>query len=171
MLPAETTLLMAQRNLLPKKFGEVNAKNAPTFSLLFMTILTQAFVFTLLFTDKAYNFAYSLCTAAIFIAWLFVVLYQTKYSAQHMDQPGAVKNLIIGVIGSIFYIWAIWASGIEYFLLCLTVYIIGIFFYYRARREAGVEKVFNSKELIVAAVILVGAIAAIVMLITGRIVI
>ena len=86
-----------------------------------MTILTQMFVFTLLFTDKAYNFAYSLCTAAIFITWLFVVLYQTKYSAQHMSDPGAVKNLIIGIVGSVFYIWAIWASGIEYFLLCLTV--------------------------------------------------
>lgn len=169
MLPAETTLLMAQRNLLPKKFGEVNAKNAPTFSLLFMTILTQMFVFTLLFTDKAYNFAYSLCTAALFITWLFVVLYQTKYSAQHIKESGAVKNLIIGIVGSVFYIWAIWASGIEYFLLCLTVYIIGIFFYYKARKELGAEKVFNGKELIVAAVILAGAIAAIVMLITGRI--
>lgn len=171
MLPAETTLLMAERNLLPKKFGELNDKNVPTFSLLFMTILTQLFVFTLLFTDKAYNFAYSLCTAAIFITWLFVVLYQTKYSAQHLSEPDGVKNLIIGIIGSIFYIWAIWASGIEYFLLCLTAYIIGIFFYYRARKEVGVEKVFNTKELIVAAVILLGAIAAIVMLVIGKIVI
>ena len=93
MLPAETTLLMAQRNLLPKKFGEVNAKNAPTFSLLFMTILTQMFVFTLLFTDKAYNFAYSLCTAALFITWLFVVLYQTKYSAQHIQRIGRSEKL------------------------------------------------------------------------------
>ena len=56
-----------------------------------------------------------------------------------------------------------------FFLLCLTVYIIGIFFYYKARKELGAEKVFNSKELIVAAVILAGAIAAIVMLITGQI--
>ena len=84
-------------------------------------------------------------------------------------ESGAVKNLIIGIVGSVFYIRAIWASGIEYFLLCQTVYIIGIFFYYKARKELGAEKVFNGKELIVAAVILAGAIAAIVMLITGQI--
>ena len=169
MLPAETTLLMAKDNLLPKKFGEVNKKGVPTFSLFFMTALTQAFVFTLLFTDKAYNFAYSLCTAAIFVSWLFVTLYQTKLSYEHKDKTGEKMQLIIGIIGSIFYIWAIWASGIGYLLLCFTVYILGIFLYAQARKEIGETKVFSKVEIVFVGLIILGAIASIMMLMNGQI--
>ncbi len=165
MLPAETTLLMARKNLLPKKFGEVNSNNAPTFSLLFMTILTQAFVVTLIFTEKAYNFAYSLCTAAIFISWLFVTLYQIIYSYKEKE----IGQLLIGIAGTVFYLWAIWASGIEYLLLCLTVYILGIYLYMKARKEKGDDKVFTVKEMIVIVFIVIGAFISIYMLINGKI--
>lgn len=169
MLPVETTLLMAQRNLLPKKFGEVNSANVPTFSLVFMTVLTQLFVFSLLFTEKAYNFAYSLCTAAIFVSWIMVCMYQVNLSYQNRKNPGEMKQLMIGIIGTLFYAWAIVASGIGYFLLCFTVYILGIIFYYNARKAIGVKKIFNRNEGIVAALIVIGAIVSIVMLATGQI--
>lgn len=165
MLPAETTLLMAKQKLLPKKFGEVNSANSPTYSLVFMTVLTQLFVFTLLFTEKAYNFAYSLCTAAIFVSWIMVTMYQVKLSYERRE----TKQLLIGVLGFIFFAWAIYASGLEYFLLCFTVYILGIYFYAKARKENGCEKVFSSKELIVAGLIVVGAIFSIYLLLTGQI--
>ncbi|QAT42641.1 arginine-ornithine antiporter [Aminipila luticellarii] len=165
MLPAETTLLMAKQNLLPKKFGEVNCANSPTFSLVFMTILTQLFVFTLLFTEKAYNFAYSLCTAAIFVTWIMVTMYQVKFSYQRHENV----QLLIGVLGCIFFAWAIYASGLEYFLLCFTVYILGMYFYAKARKENGCERVFSKKDLIVAGLIILGAIFSIYLLVTGQI--
>lgn len=169
MLPVETTLLMAQQNLLPKKFGEVNKKNVPTFSLVFMTVLSQLFIFTLLFTDKAYNFAYSLCTAAIFITWILVCVYQIRLSYENRRKKGEAGQLIIGVLGTAFYAWAIWASGIGYLLLCMLVYIIGIFLYVRARKENGAEKVFSKKEKIIIVFILVGAAVSVYMLMTGQI--
>lgn len=169
MLPVETTLLMAQQNLLPKKFGEVNDKNVPTFSLVFMTMLSQIFIFTLLFTDKAYNFAYSLCTAAIFITWIMVCIYQIKLSYQHRSEKGEILQLVIGIAGTAFYAWAIWASGIEYLLMCMLVYIIGIFLYRKARKEIGNEKIFSKKENIVIVFIVAGAAISVFMLATGRI--
>lgn len=165
MLPAETTLLMAKQNLLPKKFGEVNSANSPTYSLIFMTILTQLFIFTLLFTEKAYNFAYSLCTAAIFVTWIMVTMYQVKFSYQRRE----TMQLIIGVLGFIFFAWAIYASGWQYFLLCFTVYILGMYFYAKARKEIGCEQVFSKKDLIVAGFIVVGAAFSIYLLVTGQI--
>jgi arginine:ornithine antiporter/lysine permease len=171
MLPAETTLLMAKRNLLPKKFGQVNEADSPTYSLVFMTLLTQIFIFTLLFTKKAYNFAYSLCTASIFVSWIMVAMYQVKYSYQHRKEKGELIQLGIGIIACLFYGWAIYASGLEYLLLCFTAYILGIFFYYQARKEAKAEKVFNVKELLTAGVINFGACIAIYLLVTGQIII
>ena len=169
MLPVETTLLMAKRNLLPSKFGEVNEKNVPTFSLVFMTVLTQLFVFSLLFTEKAYNFAYSLCTAAIFVSWIMVCMYQVKLSYQNRNEPGEINQLVIGAAGTLFYAWAIVASGIGYFLLCFTVYILGMFFYYKARKDIGIKRVFNRKEMIIAVLIVIGAVISIVMLVNGQI--
>lgn len=167
MLPAETTLVMANRDLLPKKFGELNASGAPTFSLVFMTGLTQAFMFTLLFTDQAYQFAYSLCTAAIFVSWLYVTLYQMKLSYDSKESG----QLVIGVIGTIFYLWAIWASGLDYFLLCLIVYLLGIVLYIQARTKKGISlaKVFTGGELILLILVVLGAILALVRLFTGAI--
>lgn len=165
MLPAETTLIMANRNLLPKKFGELNASGAPTFSLFFMTALTQAFMFTLLFTDQAYQFAYSLCTAAIFVSWLYVTLYQVKLSKDNND----MLQLLIGFLGTVFFVWAIWASGIDYFLLCLIVYLLGIVLYIQARKAIGVKKIFQNHELVLLILVISGAVLALVRLFSGQI--
>jgi len=134
-----------------------------------MTVLSQIFIFTLLFTDKAYNFAYSLCTAAIFVTWILVCVYQVKLSYENKGKKGEARQLTIGLLGTAFYAWAIWASGIEYFLLCMLVYIIGIFLYVKAGKENGVEKVFSKKEGIAIAFILMGAAISVYMLITGGI--
>lgn len=165
MLPAETTLVMAKGHLLPEKFGQLNSFGAPTFSLVFMTGLTQAFMFTLLFTDQAYQFAYSLCTAAIFVSWLYVTLYQVKLSYDQKD----MGQLLIGLVGTVFYLWAIWVSGIDYFLLCLIVYLLGIVLYIRARRAIGVTKVFAGKELFLMIALIAGAVLALIRLFSGQI--
>ncbi|EJN94685.1 arginine-ornithine antiporter [Streptococcus ratti] len=165
MLPAETTLVMANRHLLPQKFGELNAAGAPTFSLVFMTGLTQIFMFTLLFTNQAYQFAYSLCTAAIFVSWLYVTLYQTKLSFK----LGELPQTLVGLVGSIFYLWAIWASGIDYFLLCLIVYLLGIILYRQARKEKGITETFSAKEKVLLVLIVAGAVIALFRLFTGQI--
>ena len=165
MLPAETTLIMANRNLLPQKFGKVNQKGAPTFSLVFMTALTQVFMFTLLFTNQAYQFAYSLCTAAIFVSWLYVTLYQVKLSLDKRE----TRQFVIGIVGTVFYLWAIWVSGIDYFLLCLIVYLLGIVLYIQARKALGVKKLFASGELVLLLLVVAGAILALVRLFTGQI--
>ena len=53
MLPAETTMLVAEDKAMPKVWGKVNSKNAPTASLMITAVLQTIFLFSLLFTDKA----------------------------------------------------------------------------------------------------------------------
>lgn len=169
MFPGETTMLMSHAGMLPKMFGKTNKKGAPTFSLMVTAALIQVFVFTFLFTDKAYNFAYSLCTAAILICYLFVTLYQVKFSYQHLNEQGAKKQLVIGIIGSIFQMWAIFASGIFFTLLCFTAYIPGIYFFISARKEAGQKTLFSRKEIIATIFIVIGSLIALTLLFTGQV--
>ncbi|WP_042355129.1 arginine-ornithine antiporter [Bacillus rubiinfantis] len=169
MLPGETTLLMSKKELLPKAFGRTNKANAPTFSLIVTAGLIQVFVFTFLFTDKAYNFAYSLCTASILICYVFVALYQVKLSYQNRAQKGEIGQLIIGICALIFQTWAILSSGLSYMLLCFTAYIPGIFFFIKARKEHGAAKALSQKEWLATIVIFIGAVIAVYLLATGKV--
>ena len=169
MLPAETTLLMARAKLLPKIFGKVNKAGSPTFSLMITASLIQLFLFTFLFTDKAYQFAYSLCTASILICYLFVGMYQFKISYIDRHEKGEIKQIIIGLIAAIFQIWAIIASGINYTLLCFIAYIPGIVFFAMARKENGEKNWLTKRQWILTALIAFGAIYIIYQLATGKV--
>lgn len=141
MLPAETTRLMAQQGLLPKIFGKTNNKKAPTYSLMLTAILTNLFLLTFLLTDYAYQFAYSLCTAAILICYLLVGWYQVQFSFQQKNY----KQVAIGSLAVTFEVAGITLAGFSYVLLCSIAYIPGFYFYWKACQEtnhqmAGKEK-------------------------------
>lgn len=164
MLPAETTMQMAEFGLLPKKWCDVNKKNAPTYSLVGTAILTNLFLLTFLVTDYAYEFAYSLCTAAIIICYLLVGIYQMIYSYQQKDY----KQFAIGFIAALFQATGILLAGLSYLLLCSIMYVPGFYFYIRARRENQVTKISRSDKITLG-VISILAVIAIALLITGTI--
>lgn len=164
MLPAETTMQMAEFGLLPKKWGAVNKKNAPTYSLVGTAILTNLFLLTFLVTDYAYEFAYSLCTAAIIICYLLVGIYQMIYSYQQKDY----QQFAIGFVAALFQATGILLAGLSYLLLCSIMYVPGFYFYIRARRENQVSKISRSDKITLG-VISILAVIAIVLLITGTI--
>lgn len=162
MLPAETTMQMAEFGLLPKKWGAVNKKNAPTYSLIATALLTNLFLLTFLVTDYAYQFAYSLCTAAIIICYLLVGIYQIIYSYQQKDN----KQFIIGLIAALFQATGIILAGLSYLLLCSIMYVPGFYFYIRARKENHLLKISRSDKITMVCITFI-AFLAIILLITG----
>jgi arginine:ornithine antiporter/lysine permease len=131
--------------------------------------LIQVFLFTLLFTDRAYNFAYSLCTAAIVICYIFVAAYQVKYSYQHLSEKGNLIQLFVGAFAFIFECVGIYMAGLQFVLLCAIAYIPGFFLFMKTRKDAGYDKWFSRIESIVTAAIVTGAVLGIVLLTMGRI--
>lgn len=168
MLPAETVLLMSEANLLPKYFSRTNKKRAPHVALFVTQGLVQIFLCTLLFTNQAYSFAASLCTAAIVITYCFVAAYQIKHSLQNLHQKGAKFQLIIGIIALAFQILGISLAGLEYLLLAMIAYVPGLIFYRQARKAADKQHHFLWHELAVVGVIFCCAIIAVVSLATGH---
>ena len=131
MLPAETTMLVAEDKAMPKLWGNTNAKNAPTASLMITGVLQTIFLFSLLFTQKAYEFAYSLCAAAILFSYLFVGLYQMKYSKEH----GEWGQFTIGLLSAAFMFACMFLAGWQEVLLVSISFIPGIYIYYLACKE------------------------------------
>ncbi len=165
MLPAETTMLLAKDKVMPSLWGRLNEKNAPTASLYITAILQTIFLFSLLFTSEAYNFAYSLASAAILFSYLFVVLYQMKYSHKHQEWG----QFTIGLLSALFMLACMFLSGWQQMLLVSISFIPGFIIYYQAVREDHRE--LGGQEKAVMGLILLLSVVAIYLVANGTIVV
>lgn len=163
MLPAETTMLVAEDKAMPEIWGRVNDKKAPTASLMITGVLQTIFLFSLLFTQQAYEFAYSLCTAAILFSYLLVGLYQMKYSAQNSEWG----QFTIGLLAAAFQLACMVLAGWQEVLLVSISFIPGFIIYYQACRENG--RRMTTAEKWVIALVLVLSVLAIVLVTNGTI--
>lgn len=165
MLPAETTMLIAKDKVMPSLWGRLNEKNAPTASLYITAILQTIFLLSLLFTSEAYNFAYSLASAAILFSYLFVGLYQMKYSHKHQEWG----QFTIGLLSALFMLACMFLSGWQQMLLVSISFIPGFIIYYQAVRED--HRDLGGKEKAVMGLILLLSVVAIYLVANGTIVV
>lgn len=165
MLPAETTMLVADDKAMPSAWGKVNAKKAPTTSLMITAVLQTIFLFSLLFTQEAYTFAYSLASAAILFSYLFVGLYQMKVSAERKEWG----QYTIGLLSALFMFACMFLSGWQQVLLVTISFIPGFMVYYAGCREFGHKMTTAEKWTMV--LILALSVVAIVLVANGTIVI
>lgn len=163
MLPVEATSLMAKQKLLPQWFGQLNKAKAPANSLWLTQILVQIFLISLIFTNEAYNFAYSLCTAAIVVCYVLVGAYELKLGLQQRQ----LRIIIPGFISCLFEITAITLPGLQLLWLCTIAYLLGFILYISAKKEN--QQIIKRYEWLAMGVISVIAILAIVGLFTGLI--
>ncbi len=165
ILPAVTTMLIAKDKVMPSLWGRLNEKNAPTASLYITAILQTIFLFSLLFTSEAYNFAYSLASAAILFSYLFVGLYQMKYSHKHQEWG----QFTIGLLSALFMLACMFLSGWQQMLLVSISFIPGFIIYYQAVREDHRE--LGGQEKAVMGLILLLSVVAIYLVANGTIVV
>lgn len=161
----------AKNGTFPKFFAKENKNGAPINSLLLTNVLIQIFFFTFLISSRAYNFFYSLASSAILIPYAFSGFYQLKFSlGEDNKAEGKPKNIIIGVVASVYACWLIYAAGLKYLLLTTLLFAPGIIFYYQLQRKDNkAEKTFSKIELGIAALIVICAIYALYQILIGKI--
>ncbi|WP_413488511.1 arginine-ornithine antiporter [Carnobacterium divergens] len=168
ILPAETGLIAAKQGLFPQLFGKVNKHGAPTYSLAITSGCIQLFMFTFLITDEAYQFMASMVSSVVIITYLFVTLYQVKFSYQQPKSKNRTIQLAIGVVATLFQVWAFFSAGLKYNLLLTLLFVPGIFVYIQAQKEQGRSKnIFSNFEKMVVGLIFVGSVVALYFLVTG----
>ena len=168
MLAAEIPYLAGKEKLFPSWFAKVNKNGAPSNSLWLTNGLIQVFLLTFLVSEEAYNFAFSLASSAILIPYAFTAFYQLKYSIQD-KAADRTKNLVVGIVASVYAIWMVYAAGVGYLLLTMLLYAPGIIIYYLVQKEANVKQVFTKSDLAISAALIIFAVMAIYELITGGI--
>ncbi|MFS4464660.1 arginine-ornithine antiporter [Staphylococcus haemolyticus] len=166
LLAGELPFIVAKDGLFPKWFAKENKNKAPINALLITNILVQIFLISMLFTDSAYQFAFSLASSAILIPYMFSAFYQLKYTIEHKGHA-TVKQWAIGIIASIYAIWLVYAAGIDYLLLTMLLYIPGLFVYRFVQRNN--HKPLTKGDYILFAVIVILAIIGIIRLAMGSV--
>ena len=168
ILASEAMNRMAKMELLPRAFSRLNAHSAPTSCLLVTGCMVQALSIVMLCSEAAYQFAYSLCTASIVISWALAAAYMVKLAAHH-EVEHAGRALALSAFATIFLVVAVLLAGIDLLMLCCIAYVPGLAFFVRARHEYGYQTIMTARENVLAALIIVVAVAAIVLLVTGHI--
>lgn len=165
LFASELPFIAAKDKVFPKWLAKENKNHAPVNSLWLTNGLIQVFLITLLFTDTAYNFMFSLASSAILIPYMLSAFYQVKLTTFKDNK----KQFYIGILASIYTVWLVYAGGVEYLLLTMLLYAPGIILYKRTQKDYAINRKDSKFEVVLMVVFTLLAILALIGLITGKI--
>lgn len=172
MFAAELPYVTAKDKMFPKWLAKENKNKAPINALWLTNGLVQIFLITLLFSDKAYNFMFSLASSAILIPYMLSAFYQVKLTftgETYESDRSRTKDKIIGIIASIYGIWLVYAAGIDYLLLTMLLYAPGIILYKWTIKENQIQVKETKLDKALMIIIAILGIWALVALLMGNI--
>lgn len=174
MIVAEMPYAMAKDGSFPKLFAKENEEGAPSSSLWVTSGLMQLAILMVYFASNAWNTMLSITAVMVLPAYLVSCMFLWKISEDKQLQNSAgvsrTMALITGILGTVYAVWLIYAAGLSYLFMAVIFIALGIPFYIWARKDAGVKgDVFNSKELILAGILVLIAIGAIIAFYAGYI--
>ncbi len=184
MLCAEPIVLMANDGLLPRSLGVANKAGSPFRAQLISTVVIQLFVIIFFANETSYNAMVQLATIMYLLPYIFSSLYLILLAVRGkgLNHPNAgvrfddsgpevsrsdnQRHLIVGAVGFVYSMWLIYAADPVYVLFGALAVVPGIIPYVWTR-IANKERLFNSFEWVVVAIVIAGAIAAVVGLANG----
>lgn len=174
ILAIEAPNAASQQKLFPEIFSRQNKHGSPWFSLILTTCIISFFIILGYFSEEAYMLFYNLCVSMIMLPYLFSAAFYFKMglTGKGFDHGIFSQNhaKIFGLLGTIYGVWMIYASGLSYILVTTTLYTPGIFIYYLSRKEKGLKIFEHNYEKALAAAIAVLGVVSIILLISGIIV-
>ena len=187
MLCAEPIVLMALDGLLPRSMGSHNKNGSPVRAQLLSTLAIQFFVVVFFLSSASYNAMVQLATIMYLLPYIFSSIYLVlltirgkglthPHAGTRFDDSGPEvsrrdnrRHLIVGLIGSVYSLWLIYAADPVYVLLGALAVVPGLAPYIWTRRKHG-DTLFNPFEKVVVAVVLVAAVIAVIGLVNGSLV-
>lgn len=158
ILASEAMQSMAEMHLLPHLFARKNRHGAPVASLIATGTMIQALTLTMLLAERAYEFAYSLCTMVIMPAWALAAAYMIVCSLRERT-PGRLIDASVAAIAVVFLAAATVIAGIDMLILSSLAYVPGIILYAIARRRFELPIMQTKFEYVLGALILLALIS------------
>lgn len=174
IIAADCPYSAAKQGVFSKAFAKETKKGSPSFSLFATNGIIQLFIIIIYFKESTYQAFYTMSASMIMVPYLLSALYYAKVTIKkdgfELANPGQLLGQrIIGILGSIYGLWLIYAGGLECLLITSILYAPGIIIYMIGKKEKK-EKFFNNKiDIAIACAIVSLAVISIVCLATGKI--
>ena len=149
--------------MFPRAYTEQNAAGSPVKSLKLTNICVQLSLFFVVFAGGTYDTLLAIASEMILVPYFLVGAYTLRVA---IEQKNRGKLLIVGICATVYGLWLLYASGLNYLLLSALLYLPGLYFYVKAKREQGVSA-FMGKEKAAAGLLTVAATLAVGMLWRG----
>lgn len=171
LLCSQTAYMAGKDGTMPKFLGKENKNNSPVNAMWLTSGMTQLFLLLVYFLGAGYLAMLEFATSMILVPYFLSGLYALKVALKKEGYTAAEsrvlkRDIFIGVVATIYGAWLVFAAGLNYLLLTMILYAVGILFYVWARKEQK-KQLFTPIEIGLAVVVVVLAIVAVYRIVTG----
>lgn len=164
----------AEHSAFPASFAKKNKYGAPTWAVIGTTLIVQLFIVVIYLNDATFQAIYALSTSAIMVPYVFSAFYYLKVVMRGEDRiyenDKRTFPWIIAILGAIYGVWLLYASGLTYILVMTLLYAPGTLMYLYNRKQLE-QKLFETKaDAIIAVAIFLLAIIAAVLTVNGKLI-
>jgi arginine:ornithine antiporter / lysine permease len=170
LMASEVMYVPATTGDMPRFLTKVNANGTPVSALFMVIGYIQAMLIVLLFVSEALDFILDLTAALAVIPYLLAAAYALKLTLTGEtcgDERSRRTDFLIAFLATAYTAFLVYAGGPKHLLLSCLLYAPAAALYVAARRER-TARIFTAAEALLFAVIAIGAVAAVVLLSTGR---
>ncbi|RTZ16707.1 amino acid permease [Vibrio aquaticus] len=156
VLASEAPYLCAKENMFPKAYAKVNKAGSPVRPLTLTNVWIQVSLVFVMFAGSTYDTLLIIASEMILVPYFLIGAFVLKIAIEQKDKGSL---LLIGIGATFYGLWLLYASGLDYLLLSALLYLPGLYFYVKAKKEQGVSA-FQGKEKLGACILGGGALVA-----------
>lgn len=157
----------------PEALSKLNKHNAPTWAVISSAVIIQIFIVIIYFNAGAYQACYAMSTSAIMVPYVFSALYYLKLLIKGEGLEKGHSSKVVAwtsaIIGTLYGIWLLYASGLTYILVATMLYAPGTIMYIYDRKKKNMKMFDTKTDLIVCIVLMVALVVAVVLTANGTI--
>ncbi|MGF1763694.1 basic amino acid/polyamine antiporter [Aliivibrio kagoshimensis] len=163
VLASEAPYLAAKSNMFPSVFSKQNSAGSPINALLLTNGGVQISLLLVTYLGGTYDKLLIIASEMILVPYFLVAAYMLKIAIETKNRG---SHLLVGILATVYGIWLLYASGLEYLLLSSLLYLPGVFFYLKARKEHQLTA-FNTKDIGLLIALVIASMMAVYSLFSG----
>ncbi len=173
IIAAECPSEASKHGVFPKAFGKFNKNDAPAYSLFVTNGIIQLFLIVCYFSTSTYQIFYALSSSMIMIPYLLSAAYYLKLcitdSTRIKEMGGKMSTAwLFAIIGTVYGFWMIYSSGLIYTMITTILYVPGIFFYLKGKKERNEKPFSKPYDIFIAGAFVVLACISVYLIATGK---
>lgn len=165
VLASEAPYLCAKEKMFPAKYAKLNKAGSPVRPLTLTNVWVQVSLIFVMFAGSTYDTLLIIASEMILVPYFLVGAFVLKLA---LEQKNKGSLLAIGIGATLYGLWLLYASGLNYLMLSAIFYLPGLYFYIQAKKEQGINP-FEGKEKVGAGLLSVVAVLAVGLLWQGMI--